>query len=158
MRAATESKVATTPGLVAPRGSQLRSSRKATEKRPIRLITEEEEDEPIAARDAKATGVSEAYARPPALPQAEKTVRVTDGRFVIKLKLDQTARGRAEPILAALYPTFPTRTPISILIDNVPVPLRHVYEKAQHMNREPYPINFKGAYSTNSGARESREG
>jgi hypothetical protein len=146
MRAATESKVATTPSLVAPRGSQLRSSRKATEKRPIRLITEEGEDERIAARDAKATGVSEASALPqasPALPQAEKTVRVTDGRFVIKLKLDQTAKGRAEPILAALYPTFPTRTPISILIDNVPVPLRHVYEKAQHMNREPYPINFK---------------
>lgn len=83
--------------------------------------------------------------------EGRKIVRVTDGRFVIKMALEsRTSYRKADGVLAALYPTFPNRTPIAIVIDGQSVPLREVFEKAKHMNPVPYPIRFKGSPSSAS--------
>ncbi len=66
------------------------------------------------------------------------------GKVTLAIKLDGNARGRAEPILEALYAAFPSRTPVSVIINKQVVPLHEVYQKAQDQNPVPYQINFRG--------------
>ncbi len=66
------------------------------------------------------------------------------GKITLAIKLDEKARGRAEPILEALYAAFPSRTPVSVIINKQVVSLHEVYQKAQDQNPVPYQINFRG--------------